>query len=791
MTATGAPNSADPRPREGARSPRTTKGSRAAWGSGMSGVAIGAELALVCVHLVVAAGFARLFNDSSFLVPIVGLVLVAHGTAVVARASGASVFVTVVGAFASLAIAVTNLLFVETSWLGLPSSATLGAASTAITEARTAFPVVVAPTDPLDGFVLTGALTLWVACWFADWSVHRLDATGEAITPAGAVFVFCAVLGSGEHQGVSAIAFAASALAFVGLQRNLNERRSHSLSANARRASAATLRYGAILGLVAILLGAVVAPRLPGSSSEATLDWRGTRSAPASRVTVSPMVELRRRLVEQSDLEVFRVRSNKAAYWRLTSLDSFDGEVWTSNGRFRGTGSELSSSEPPDQNVEVSQSFRISGLSTLWVPAAFEASSVESSSGELRWDDESSTLIVSGDQSDSNGLSYTVLSRVGSHSPQTLRGAEDTDPTNIAERYEALPTSFPAEVTALTEQITSSASTRYDKAMALQNYFRENFDYSTQVSSGHGEDALLEFLSDRVGYCEQFAGAFAVMARAIGIPARVAVGFTPGDQDPQDPTLFVVNGKHAHAWPEIYFPEQGWVSFEPTPGRGIPGAEQYTGVEPTQDLLRSNGENSTESPTTTESESPTTTTVDTSADSPTTTVPSGPTISASNLNPEAPALSGQDTQQDKTWMLPVSLSLALLAATLVWMLRRRYVNNTADPEPDGPIAETWSTLTTRIATVGISPASSNETPNEYVLRVCEDRRWPDSDATRAALSELAKLLDAERWSPASSTQDPSGPDATQRDATHQRALDLAEVVRVQIQELQTAQLVPT
>jgi hypothetical protein len=88
-----------------------------------------------------------------------------------------------------------------------------------------------------------------------------------------------------------------------------------------------------------------------------------------------------------------------------------------------------------------------------------------------------------------------------------------------------------------------------------------------------------EFLFDtKAGFCEQFAGSYAAMARAIGLPTRVAVGFTPGEQDASEPDTYHVQGKHAHAWPEVYFAGVGWVPFEPTPGRGAPGAQSYTGV---------------------------------------------------------------------------------------------------------------------------------------------------------------------------------------------------------------------
>jgi hypothetical protein len=91
---------------------------------------------------------------------------------------------------------------------------------------------------------------------------------------------------------------------------------------------------------------------------------------------------------------------------------------------------------------------------------------------------------------------------------------------------------------------------------------------------------MLRFLSARQGYCEQFAGTFAVMARSVGLPTRVAVGFTPGQLESDG--QYHVRALNAHAWPEVLLGRYGWVSFEPTPGRGEPGAEAYTGVAAAQ-----------------------------------------------------------------------------------------------------------------------------------------------------------------------------------------------------------------
>ena len=114
------------------------------------------------------------------------------------------------------------------------------------------------------------------------------------------------------------------------------------------------------------------------------------------------------------------------------------------------------------------------------------------------------------------------------------------------------------------------SGTAYDKAERLRNWLR-TFTYSLQApgdgTDDSSQDVILQFLKERKGYCVQFASAMAVMARILGIPARVAVGFLPGHQDPVT-GAWTVTLKDAHAWPELYFQGIGWVRFEPTPASG-------------------------------------------------------------------------------------------------------------------------------------------------------------------------------------------------------------------------------
>lgn len=128
-------------------------------------------------------------------------------------------------------------------------------------------------------------------------------------------------------------------------------------------------------------------------------------------------------------------------------------------------------------------------------------------------------------------------------------------------------------VTELAAQVVLGRTTAFDRALALQDYFTgpdSTFTYSLQTAPGTGDDALVEFLTvGRIGYCEQYASAMAVMLRTVGVPARVAVGFTGGTDNGDYRSISTTD---AHAWVEAWFEGAGWVTFDPTPltdGRAI------------------------------------------------------------------------------------------------------------------------------------------------------------------------------------------------------------------------------
>src|SRR5699024_10684212 len=123
------------------------------------------------------------------------------------------------------------------------------------------------------------------------------------------------------------------------------------------------------------------------------------------------------------------------------------------------------------------------------------------------------------------------------------------------------------EIATLTREIVADATSPYEQVLAIQNYLRNGseFQYTTSVGPQRTPDAVWDFLTDGRGYCVQFATAMVIMVRTLGIEARMAVGYLPGDETEGEGEGGLVHAHDAHAWPQVRFPEVGWVRFEPTP----------------------------------------------------------------------------------------------------------------------------------------------------------------------------------------------------------------------------------
>lgn len=551
---------------------------------------LASEACLALLTIAAVVGMHRLFADGSYRGPLVFQAVVAHTVVALLRRAGVRIVPAALACLGLAALFIAWTRFPETTrWL-LPTGSTLDAVGDDVRGAWRTFGDVRAPAPVHNGFVAVSAAAIWAIVFVADWAAFRVWATFEALLPATTLFVFSAALGGPGSPFAGAALFAGSALLFVLVHRTANQERTSRWAGDHRNHGRSSLiATGAALTGLAVVAGTAAGPRLPGAGAEALVAWRDLTKDEPTREVNSPMVDLNPRLVEQSEAQVFTVVSEESSYWRLTSLDEFDGERWRSSYGTEDADGGLAQDIPPEAETRaVTQSFTITGLSSVWLPAAFDPVEVRSVGAnaddqKIDWDKESSTLMVDRDVKTSNNFTYEVTSVLPLWTAAELRSASPGIPDEIGVRNMDLPDSFPDAAGDWADQVTRGADTVYDKAMALQNEMR-TWTYDKTVEPGHSSSALMTFLFDtRRGYCEQFAAAFAALARHLGIPSRVAVGFSPGQRDPFNPTLFTVKGIHAHAWPELFLGEFGWVPFEPTPTRGPPRGENWLGIAEAQD----------------------------------------------------------------------------------------------------------------------------------------------------------------------------------------------------------------
>jgi transglutaminase-like putative cysteine protease len=584
----GAPSSASRGPAH--NSSGSGSGSGAAGGSGsvmrsdvgaaggrLAGAEGAATAALAGLTVASLFGLTRVFSSGRWVGPVLATCLGVHAVAWLTRRlrwwapAGAAASVV-----AGWLLVSWTVLGASTTY-GLPTGRTFSAAASALRAADHAVSAVVVPVQPTTGFVLAAAMAAGVAALAGDWLAFSRRSAALGAVPAFSMFVAFCALGTGggrgwvvTAEGVALLLFALVHRASVGLGKAW-------LGGVREGAISWALPTGALVSSVAIITVLLASPSAHGTDGSGVLGWRaGGIGAGGPREVANPIVDLHTRLMNLSDVGVFTVQSPIASYWRLTSLDTFTGEAWVSTNSYRGFSGRLPgvAAAPPGTRT-VTERFRIQNLESVWLPVAFTPVSVNGVKG-VNYDPVSSSLITS--HTTSNGLDYSVTSYqfLSTLDPSLLRAAPPVKADQATQRYLQLPPSVPPSVYALARSITAGKRTEYDKAMALQSFFLgPNFSYSLDPpDDGFGINALTTFLFDtRTGYCQQFAGAYAVLARAAGLPTRLAVGFTPGTE--VNGTFQVLNAD-AHTWPEVYFgPKYGWLPFEPTKSFSDPSAATY------------------------------------------------------------------------------------------------------------------------------------------------------------------------------------------------------------------------
>ncbi len=528
-----------------------------------------------------------------------------------------------------------------------------------------------------------------------------------------------------------------------------------------RPGAVAPVRTGRRIGVLALGIALVAPLGLPamngglldpaGSGAGSGVGGGGTISA------VNPLVSLRDSLNVDEDRQVMSVRSELAdvsdLYLRIVSLDDFDGTTWKPSKRSITTVPDGTFPTPPGLGPDIGRTEVGTTISTAdwygqdWLPMPYPPSGV-SIRGNWRYEPVGMTLVGDHGQN-TRGVTYEVRSLHVQPTAEQLADAPAPPPA-LEREYTELPDSLPAVVSRTAREVTAGADSAYDRAVRLQEYFTLNggFEYDTEVDVGSGSQAIARFLRDRQGFCVHFSFAMASMARSLGIPARVAVGFAPGT--PQADGTVAVGLRDAHAWPELYFEGVGWTRFEPTPTRGstppytVPDAADSTAPDPARPSQAAPDE-----PSTAPSESESCTAERRKLDG------------CGSESPQAALPTGGDGPKWYAllmWALAGLAVLVLPLSPMLWRQRTRAVRlgghgrSEADTAPH--VLAVWDELTDSAWDYGIAPDESL-TPRAAAARIVRLGRLDESGArsVHRVADAVEQVLYAPRPRPAAGLTD--------------------------------------
>ncbi|MBW8481008.1 transglutaminaseTgpA domain-containing protein [Actinomadura sp. PM05-2] len=559
---------------------------------------------------------------------------------------------------------------------------------------------------------------------------------------------------------------------------------------------AALAATGRRIGAGAIAVAVLVPLAVPGIHPRGALGLHGARGGSQTVTTPDPLVSLRRELTKTDGAVVLTYTTDDPSpdYLRLYALDRFDDDRWTftrmqSSDRDRITGRDL----PPapglggvatrraDSRIAVRS--EVADMRFLPLPYAPASISIK---GDWRLDPES--MMVYSLKGTAAGRTYGVRSVRAEPSVAALETG-GAYPTDIVTRYTGYPRNVPARIRELAEDVTAGARTAYAQAVALQRWFTVTggFHYDLTATSPRRGDDLADFLLvSKRGYCEQFAASMALMARILGIPARVGLGFTAGTES--SPGHYTVRSRDSHAWPELYFVGTGWVRFEPTPSGA---AGQGTASTPSYSLPDAAGGASGGADGALPSASPS------AAGQPSAAATEGADRHRNDEGEQAaPDQGDRNSGHPAAWPAVLVLLALLLLAPMVAraVIRRRRWAATAPPEPPRPSGGPWKRPAEE------PPARRPGGPGGAAHVAWREMRadaldhglpWQPSDTPRATAIRLAEELDMDAGSAAalrriaraeeearySATAAPPSPERLRADVRTVRAAFAAGVTR--------------
>jgi transglutaminase-like putative cysteine protease len=444
----------------------------------------------------------------------------------------------------------------------------------------------------------------------------------------------------------------------------------------------------------------VTPPPASGSS-------KGSSARRAGQVLTGSSLLANLRTVEltSSNTVIFHADSPLPTYWQVGILSVFNGTEWLPD---RAAQSALADAPTAAANLAPSDlpapnngqlfdaSVHLTHFASRLLPAPPHTVSVRGLSGAVAVGQEG--VLAQG--SDSPHAAYSVTAELPPTQPSSDNQLSLNDPRLAP--YLALP-SEPAIIPFLAHEVVGRATTQGAEAQDLVNWFRSGiFRYTLDPPALHGADPLVQFLTvTRAGYCQQFAGAFGILARSLGIPTRLVVGFTAGQASTGGG--YVVTGADAHVWPQVYLgPGAGWISVEPTPAAADDTVAPAGVVGPTASPVTSGT-----APSTTPGTVPT---------QPGGTGGTGARPRpAASTHPQRKARAAAGSGTGWLWALAVAV-LAAAGALVAVVLRRRGKASTGGGTPEQRILRAWEQAQRALRRHGLGRRGA-ETVGEYAARL--------------------------------------------------------------------------
>ncbi|HYN36628.1 MAG TPA: DUF3488 and transglutaminase-like domain-containing protein, partial [Actinomycetota bacterium] len=532
--------------------------------------------------------FELLFDADGYVGPVVLACVLAMGIAALCRRWGAGSFLTFELSLAALFWYLTLVFQASESFWGLPTPAVGSGIARLVSAGWDTAASDYAPIPVRAGYVIMIVVGFWLATTIAEVATFRWRRPVLASVPCIVLFAVALVVGEQTGAAFFLAVFLVALLTFWATES------SHRLrswgrwvttwSDKKKKESEAEHVTGGLarrMGATCIL-ATFVAPVFLPTLGDGWLLWRnntgaGPDSGGGGGGSVNLLVDIAPKLLEQSDTTLFTVEAADDAYWRLASLVDFDGRQWHElDIERRETSASVSEGKPLADTL--SQEVNIAALDGEFLPAAVQPTSIAGQT--VSHDFESFDLKVEDvDPEDT----YTVNSSIIEPGYNELLDARTITPLGDPDiSY----TDTRGTVTNAIRRVRdgwirdANAEGDFAELVAIQEALRgPDFAYSTDVEFEESDNYLEDFLiRTKAGFCQQFATAFALLARDLGHPTRINVGFLPGSQAPApdgDGSRFTVKGTDAHAWPEVYFEGYGWIAFEPT-GRDTSAIPLYT-----------------------------------------------------------------------------------------------------------------------------------------------------------------------------------------------------------------------